>query len=545
MEESLKSPRKTLAIICFVLGFSILGFSSATNVYITPNGQAQGACTTNPQTPAWFNNAANWGSGASQIGPGTTVTVCGTFTGAAGATEFTFQGSGTSGNVITLQFDSNTQLSAPYWAPSSGGAGCGGAICMYKRSYITVDGGSNGIIQNTANGDGLANKQNSEAIEATSCNNCTIQNLSIQNIYVHPAKGTGSIDQTQMRCISFSGSNWNINGNTMHDVGWCLFQAYSNGDTNTVISNNNIYNMDHGWMLATNSANSYTNAFFYGNQVHDTSNWDASGCPYHHDGIHTFGTSGSSMSGVYVYNNYFYGNWGSCPTGFIFVEGGGSSTPSHMQTSAWWNNVLIVNTSSPIVNTNGWFDIASGDSGTQQVYNNTLLGPNNSDNTLCLGMENLSKLTYEENTISNCGDPVNISSSTVALADYNFYGTSCGNYNNCFIWNGSFTGSFSAWKTSCNCDSHALQNSNPMLNANGSPQSGSPVIEQGLNLSNLAVGLMASLSSDTSMGNTNPVVPRPSGTCATRGTQTCWDIGAFQYGQYGPNPPTGLTAVVN
>jgi hypothetical protein len=157
-------------------------------------------------------------------------------------------------------------------------------------------------------------------------------------------------------------------------------------------------------------------------------------------------------------------------------------------------------------------------------------------------MENLSGLTYEDNTISSCGDPVNISSTTVTLADYNFYGTSCGNGNNCFIWNGSFTGSFSSWKTACKCDSHALQNSNPMLNANGSPQSGSPVIQQGLNLTNLAVGNMASLASDTSMGNMNPVAPRPPGTCATRGTASCWDVGAFQYG---PGAPTSLSAVVN
>jgi hypothetical protein len=415
---------------------------------------------------------------------------------------------------------------------------------MYNRSYITLDGGANGLIQNTANGDGLANQKDSEAVEASSCNNCTIQNLLIQNIYVHPKGGNGSIDQTQMRCISFSGSNWNINNNTMHDAGWCLFQAYSNGDTNTTISNNNIYNFDHGWMLATSAANRVTNAFFHDNQVHDTVNWDAGGCPFHHDGIHTFGTNGSSMSGVYVYNNYFSGNWGTCPTGFIFVEGGGSSTPSHMQNSAWWNNVFNVNTSSPIVNTNGWVDIASGDSGTQQVFNNTILGPNNSDNTLCLGLENLSGVTYEDNTISNCGDPVNISSSTITVADDNFYGTSCGNGNNCFIWNGSFTGSFPAWKAACKCDSHAIQSSNPMLNSDGSPQSGSPVIQQGLNLTNIAEGDLASLADDTSMGDTRTIIQRPTGTCATPGTPTCWDIGAFQYGT-GVNPPTGLQAVVD
>ena len=71
-------------------------FASATNVYITQNGSPSGNCTSGVQPPAFFNNPANWGTGASQIGPGTTVLVCGSFTGAAGATELTFQGSGAS-----------------------------------------------------------------------------------------------------------------------------------------------------------------------------------------------------------------------------------------------------------------------------------------------------------------------------------------------------------------------------------------------------------------------------------------------------------------
>ena len=80
-------PNPFLAII-FVLAFSALGFSSATNVYITPDGSSQGACTSSPQNPAWFNSASNWGSGASQIGaefqidtaPGRGTAVCVSFT---------------------------------------------------------------------------------------------------------------------------------------------------------------------------------------------------------------------------------------------------------------------------------------------------------------------------------------------------------------------------------------------------------------------------------------------------------------------------------
>ena len=43
-----------------------------------------------------------WGGGSTQIGPGTTAHICGTITGSAGAVAFTFQGSGTSGNPVTL-----------------------------------------------------------------------------------------------------------------------------------------------------------------------------------------------------------------------------------------------------------------------------------------------------------------------------------------------------------------------------------------------------------------------------------------------------------
>jgi hypothetical protein len=520
--------------ISFALVSSTLGFASATNIYITPNGASQGACTTSPQTPAWFNNSANWGSSSGQIGPGTTVTICGIFNGAAGSTEFTFQGSGLSGSPITLLFDTNAQLTSPYWAPSPNG-GCGGAICIYNRSYIIINGGSSGVIQNGSNGDTLVYQQPSEAIEAFGCNNCTVENLTIANIYVHTAGGNSTIDQTRMRCLSMSGSNWMVKNNTMHDAGWCLFQGYANGDTNTVISGNNIYNMDHGWMLAPNGAYGFTNAVFYNNQVHDTANWDASGCPYHHDGIHTFGTTGSSMSGIYVYNNYFYGNWGTCPTGFVFVEAGGGGTPSNMETSAWWNNVFLVGGASPIVNTNGWVDIASGVSGTQRFFNNTVIGSNAVDNTLCVGLEYLSSLTYENNTISGCGDPMSMISTTIASADYNFYGPpSCQNLHNCFDWNGSFTGTFAAWQTACSCDAHSIQGSAPLLNANGSPEAGSPVIGKAVNLTPAATGILVSLTSDTTLGGTRTPGIRPA--------TGAWDIGAYE--SKVPNPPTGLGATV-
>jgi len=229
------------------------------------------------------------------------------------------------------------------------------------------------------------------------------------------------------------------------------------------------------------------------------------------------------MDGVYVYNNYFHGDWGNCPTGFIFVEfgGGAGGTPSNMITSAWFNNVFVVSPTTTFENTNSWFDIASGISGTQRIFDNTFIGPKATDNTLCISMQNLSSVSFENNVISNCGDPVRVDSSTMSTVNNNLYGPSCQNGNNCFVLNNSFTGSFSSWKASCNCDSASVQSNSPLLNADGSPQSGSPLIGLGANLTSLAIGNFASLSSDTSKGNTRTPVVRPG--------SGAWDTGAYKF----------------
>jgi len=482
------------------------------NLYIaqTAAGSGNGADCADALPVSFFNTAANWGASAGQIGPGTTVHLCGVI-----STPLTAQGSGTSSNPLTLYFEAGAKLSAPV-CPF---AGC---LNIDGKSYVTVNGGTNGIIENTANGKALANKSNSQGISGISSNNIEIKNLTIQNIYVTSA-GSVDTDQTLVRCISFSGSHWSIHDNVMHDVGWCLFQQYGNGDTDIQIFNNDISDMDHGWMLAASGPNAITNVFFHDNKIHDTAAWDAAGCPAHHDGVHMFGIpSGSAMSNVYVSNNYFYGSWGTCPTGFVFVEAAGSGTPAHLSNSYWWNNVGVVS-NSPIVNTNGWFGISSGDSGVTQVYNNTLVGPNNTDNTLCFNLQNLTNLSFKNNVASNCGDPVYIANSTLASLDENFYGPVCGNGGNCFVWNGSFTGSFANWKQAIGggFEANSVQNNNALLNADGSPQAGSPVIGLGTNLMSLATGNLSTLASDTSEGNTRTPIARPA--------SGAWDAGAYEY----------------
>jgi hypothetical protein len=550
--------RLPMSGLIFFLAFLICNMISApaasaqaTNVYITPDGSSQGICTSNQQTPSYFNNGANWGNGANQIGPGTTVNLCGTFTGAAGSTLLTFQGSGTSGKPITLLFDAGTQLNAAYWSGSGG-------INTNGKSFITIDGGTNGVIQNTANGDLLANRQISALINAYSCGSCTIQNLTLANVYVASQGITNVLGgaMTQMNSVTFSGSNWTIRNNVVHDCGWCLYNPYANGDTNIQVYNNEIYNWDHAYMFAAAGANSATNFYFHDNNIHDNINFETIGCVYHLDGIHFFGTNGSSMSGIYVYNNWFHGVLsGPCSSGFIFMEGGASSTPSHASNTYWWNNVFDASqTDAP--NANGWVGIFSGDSGVTTVLNNTMVAANGTDMDVCYNVKYVNDLTFEDNVVNNCGIQMGLGSLTgTIIVDYNIYGNSCQNGNNCFVFNGSFEGNFATWKSALSgagisgADAHSLYNLVPNLNMNGTPESTYIGNLWGANLSSFAAGNMASLSSSTTQaGAQTPVVRPGAGTCSPQPSTPCWTVGAYQTsgstsGQ--PTPPTALIATVN
>jgi hypothetical protein len=532
-----------LFVFIAILACSQKANCSATNVYVTPSGSATGNCPTGTAsapnlTPAQFNTSTSWGSGAGLIGPGTSILLCGTFTGAAGSTELKFQASGTSGYPITLLFDTNAQLNAPYWAPSPNG-GCGGAICIYKLSYIVINGGSNGIIQNTANGDSLTYQVDSEAIEAGNCSNCTIENLTIANIYVHLLNGNSSIDQTAMRCITFSGSNVTVNNNTMHDAGWCLFEGYNNGDSNVAIYNNKLYNIDHGWMLASGTAGGSSGPFsFYGNQISSYANWDTTSDAYHHDGIHCFTAASTSLpahiTALNIYDNMFGPGVGTNITAHIFIEGGSTSgdTPCADSTSVIniYNNVLTAN--GPVSN-----GLIAFFTGTGNIYNNTLVGSGTStgmgfymDETATGYLANLGPVTFKNNALTSFNESIAIPTGITFTTDYNSYG---GGGSNNFICGSNFyaTSQFAAWKTCTGGDSHSTYSASLNLTAMGAPQTGSSVTGIATDLTSLGI---VSLDNDTSAGGMRtPVLRSSTGT---------WDAGAYMY--RAPSPPTSLTASV-
>jgi len=549
--------QRSFLLLVLTIGFLVLIFlpggqeARANDVYLASAaaGGNTGADCANAKIYTYFNSSGNWSATPSriQIGPDTTVHLCGTITGTAGSNILTFQGSGTSGHPIILKFEAGAIVQSPVCSPDGGGTGNGGCISMFNRSFITIEGNNTGqatqgtlsgggTIQNTDNGDALGHHCgtsgaptadcSSTFIDGYACSNCTIQNLKMLNNYVKvlDTTTTGVGGDTQ-HSNTLSGSHITIANNQISNCGWCIFNNYGNGDTDVNVFNNDISGFGHGMMYATSNAGAQSISpalRFYGNKVHDPNAWTTPACNFHNDGLHTFGLlTGTSMDGLYIHDNYFTGTWGHCATGFVYIEQG-SSNPSHAKSWVVWNNVGDATTETTWDNTNGWFGLFSGESGTQKVFNNTVLcgGPTHS-NLAFAPKDGLAALSFENNVVSGCAEGVWMQP-TPTVIDYNFYANLCGNGNNCFVWHGSFTSSFANWKSTCSCDSHAVQNNTPLLNTDGSPQAGSPVIGISTNLSSQATGELVGLQNDTTLGNTRTATIRPSGA-------TSWDAGAFQF----------------
>src|ERR1700693_3618937 len=66
--------------------------AQSANIYLAQSalGSANGADCNDAYSYSFFNSSGNWGTGGAQIGPGTTVHLCGTFTGTPGQTLLTF-----------------------------------------------------------------------------------------------------------------------------------------------------------------------------------------------------------------------------------------------------------------------------------------------------------------------------------------------------------------------------------------------------------------------------------------------------------------------
>ena len=540
---------------------AVCGVSSAKDIYIAQIAQGGGggnSCAT-ANAAAFFNSSSNWGTGASQIGAGTTVHICGTITGGSNATGFTFQGSGTSASPITLLFEPGAILTSTNWSTN-------GAIITDGQSYVVVDGGSNGLIQDTLNGTPggacpagpCTSQTQSTGISLNSCLNCTVQNLTISNLYMRTSQsdeqGGGACFNAQANSVT--STNLVLNNNTCHDVGSGMYWEYRGTGSNAItLTNNTIYNISAGFMLADFSGvtSKLTSALIYGNYVHDFANWSDQCCGYnyHHDGIHLWAVhNGATVSGVYVYNNTFGGDFGA-GTAQIYFEIDGTNNTA---TGYFFNNIF--NPTGDTGTTSGggaafWVQTAggSGNSITFYAYNNTLTSTNIINGMWLEGGGGTITGKIENNIIQNFGTPFVTTTGgmlSTLVQDYNNWycpSSTCGSYGN-GVWddNGDDFSTLSSWRAYSSLDIHSVL-ANPLVNSNWVPQTGGAAIGMGTNLYSVCNGQpnpgLGALCFDKS-GVARPATP------------TLWDVGAYQSGSTGggspppngPNPPTTLTLTV-
>jgi parallel beta-helix repeat protein len=392
----------------------------------------------------------------------------------------------------------------------------GSAIALSGKSYITINGGTNGLIQNTGNGTGLAYANPSGGIGVTNGSYITVENLTVANICQH----TSSSDLTGCVIggngdggISFNGTtNVTVQNNTVHDSKNCIFFEPAAGTAAILASGNTAYHCN--WGIAVGVATTsgvVTGIQLSNNNVYDAYNWDTTTDYFHNDGIFVFNSPGASgITGVIINNNYVHGNFGADNTSFIYVHQEGGSIAG----TIFYNNIII---NGPTHYPGDPFIWENSTPGPSYYYNNTIFG-----NGGGYGIGTNYQATLVNNVISGVRDFIWVN--TVTTADYNQYMNLIP--SGCHGWSyggGPCSGqsTFAAWQTACSCDSHGAYNSANTINANGTPQAGSPVIRAGTNLTSLSI---AALDSDYA-GRARP----PTG---------AWDIGAYEAPS--PNPPVRL-----
>jgi hypothetical protein len=560
---------------------SLTGLGTGNNIYIsqTAKGNANGVDCNDAYASTFFNTAANWGSNAGQIGPGTTVHLCGVFTFPAGAMGLSVLGSGTSANYITIQFEPGAVLQAPYFGGSEGGsAGCGpaydclGGIQVYQQSYVIIDGGTNGIIQNTANGTNLANHQSSNGIYMQG-DHLIVRNLTVQDIYMNAgttsaATDTGGNNTVGILCDGPC-TNIAIYNNTVNDSKVGIGGAFSattgpsgcpapigvvgvttknlpapTGNWGLCVYNNNL--SDHDWQMGIGAQNGDAINIF-SNQWGDIGglpgwlNWQFPVSAYHQDGLITFPASGKET--VYAYDNYSHGDLGQgSPSGHIYCASNDESGPtSGGCTLVAFNNVVVQTGSTQ------WPNDAENDTpfaidlsnysiaGPMTLYNNTVIGGGQSivayttPNSSPQGGPTAYTLVNNifEPAISGVatGQYITESSGAVVIgaitASNNIYNNGG---NNPWTLNNTQYTTISAWQAACNCDTVGTSVGNPYLSSMYEPLLGSPAIGLGANLTSLNIPTLNADMSGTARPASGP-----------------WDVGAYQYvGTSTPDtiPPT-------
>ncbi len=285
-------------------------------VYISQGGGGDGSSTSSRLSAAQFNNAANWGAGAGKISSGDTASLGGNIT-----TPLVIQASGTSGNIITVLFESGATMSKGHW--NQNGANGDSAIYANGKNFVTIDLGSNGVIECTSNGTGLTTSLDCTGIVVVGCSNITIRNGTIHRFYVRTQGAEQNYFGGSINFDDSGGStNLLIDNVTMANAGTLVNLTYRSTTNfemrNCRLSSSGIcVNLGSAGVGATSSG-----LYLHGNTYSMDLSWTGSGGLVHKDLIHAFAyADGSSMYGLVIDGETCTGDMGTDSTGFCYIEG--------------------------------------------------------------------------------------------------------------------------------------------------------------------------------------------------------------------------------
>ena len=128
-------------------------------------GSGSGSCS-NAAAISTLSTATHWTAG-------NVIGLCGTIT-----SQITAHGSGTSGDPITVYWEPGASVSLP---AASCSAQC---ISISGQNYITLDGGTNGVLTVPNNGDQGSTNVGVRGVAVSNASNVTIKNLTIENLYL-------------------------------------------------------------------------------------------------------------------------------------------------------------------------------------------------------------------------------------------------------------------------------------------------------------------------------------------------------------------------
>ncbi len=251
----------------------------AADIYVSQSGNG----TTN--SLAWLNAASNWNGVI--IAPGDTIHLVGKFT-----SQLRIAGSGgTAGNPITILFEPGAKFSKPFWGS---GAGC----AIYRNSassYLTIDGGIDGLIENTSNGMFNTYSNDTGGLWLQCASEVEVKNLTVSNLYYRVASKECSASGAGITLSCNNATNVLLHNCKVDMVGNGITLTYGGNNTNIQVYSNTITRISFGIFintgvvpLRTDAGNTY-GMQIWGNRIDRFENWDPMQGPcagqYHNCGI--------------------------------------------------------------------------------------------------------------------------------------------------------------------------------------------------------------------------------------------------------------------